>query len=39
MTARLLNRIAIDAGDHWRKPPFPGTSIRGSRHRSRESQV
>ena len=30
MTARLLNCIPIDAGDHWRKPPFPGTSIRGS---------
>jgi hypothetical protein len=30
MTAWPLNRIAIDAGGHWRKPPFPGTRIRGS---------
>lgn len=30
MTARLLNRIAIDAGGRWRRPRFPGMRIRGS---------
>ena len=30
MTARLLNRIAIDAGSHWCEPRVPGMRIRGS---------